>query len=239
MEAPMKATVYQKLLRHLALASISLSSGASTAAAALAEIPDDVASDLIDEIDDTDETSWGVHDRVGALMLLTHDPRAVVRARVARSARTLWDNAPDEALELVRQLLRDPSENVVQAASATLSELIERASPARRIEIVCDFTVSEETAERVAIGRALSRGTPVFVTDIAIAELSRDKNAEVRALALIAAERHFREAPGTYHALAMTASTDADATVRAAAHRLLRSPRSGAGARGTAGGGLT
>jgi hypothetical protein len=223
----MKATVYQKLLRHLALASISLSSGASTAAAALAEIPDDVASDLIDEIDDTDEAGWGLHDRIGALMLLTHDPRAVVRARVARSARTLWDTAPDDALALVRQLLRDPSSVVVQTARSTLGEIIERASPARRIEIVCDFTVSSEAAERVAIGCALSRNTPVFVTDIAISELSRDENAEVRALAILAAERHYREAPGTYHALAMTASTDADATVRAAAHRLLRSPRYG------------
>jgi hypothetical protein len=232
----MKATVYQKLLRHLALASISLSAGASTAAAALAEIPVDVASDLMDEIDDNDDNAgWALHDRIGALSLLTHDPRPIVRSRVARSLRTLWDKAPDESLELVRLLLRDPDADVARTASAALSELLERASPARRIEIVCDFTVSSETAERAAIGRALARGTPAFVTDMAISELSRDTNAEVRALALTAAERHYGEAPGTYRALAMAASSDIDATVRAAAHRLLRSPR----VRGASGGNST
>jgi len=235
MEASMKATVYQKLLRHLALASISLSSGAGVASAALGEIPVDVASDLIDEIDEDERAGWNVHDRVGALTLLTHDPRPVVRTRVARSARTLWDNAPDEALDLVRTLLRDPVPEVALAAGTALEHMIDRASPARRIEIVCDLTVSEEASDRLAIARALSRNTPLFVTDIAITELSRDTNPEVRALAITAAERHFREAPGAYRALALTAAADADAGVRAAARRLLGSRRGD----GAVGGGVT
>lgn len=235
METSMKATVYQKLLRHLALASISLTSGAGVASAALAEIPVEVASDLIDEIDEDEHAGWNVHDRVGALTLLSHDPRPVVRTRVARSARTLWDSAPDEALQLVRQLLRDPAPEVALAAGAALEHLIDRASPARRIEIVCDLTVSPEAAERLAIGRALSRPTPLFVTDIAITELSRDTNPEVRALALSAAERHFREAPGAYRAIALAAAADSDAAVRDAACRLLRFPRGD----GAAGSGVT
>ena len=221
----MKATVYQKLLRHLALASISLSSGAGVASAALGEIPVEVAGSLIDEIDEDDRTGWNIHDRIGALTLLTHDPRAVVRTRVARSAHTLWDSAPDEALQLVRQLLRDPEPEVALAAGTALEHLIDRASPARRIEIVCDLTVSTEASDRIAIARALSRPTPLFVTDIAITELSRDTNPEVRALALSAAERHFREAPGAYRAIALVAAADSDASVRAAARRLLGSRR--------------
>jgi hypothetical protein len=235
MEASMKATVYQKLLRHLALASISLTSGAGMASAALGEIPVDVASDLIDEIDENDRAGWNVHDRIGALTLLTHDPRPVVRARVARSARTLWDSAPDEALQLVRQLLQDPEPEVALAAGSALEHLIDRASPARRIEIVCDLTVSAEEPERIAIARALSRPTPLFVTDIAITELSRDTNPEVRALALSAAERHFREAPGEYRALGLVGAADSDAGVRAAARRLLGSRRGD----GAAGSGVT
>jgi HEAT repeat protein len=144
----------------------------------------------------------------------------------------LWDTAPDEALELVRQLLRDPAPEVALAAGTALEQIIDRASPARRIEIVCDLTVSMESAERVAVARALSRSTPLFVTDIAITELSRDTNAQVRALALSAAERHFREAPETYRALAVAAAADPDAAVRAAARRLLGSRR-GDGAAGT------
>ncbi len=207
----------QRLLRHLVALSIALGAGTASAAE-LAELPSEVLSDLVSEVEqsDTDETT-----KLGVLKLLARDTRGDVRARVAEAAACLWPESREAALELLRKLAHDSSMKVRVAAANGLTRVLYLASPSERVEVVCDFAVAEAPAERLAMARALSSRVPVLVADLALQELATDTVPEIRAAALRAAQQRLEEGPATYRRLAEERITDSDRNVRRAARRLL------------------
>jgi hypothetical protein len=207
----------QRLFRHLVALSIALGTGAASAAE-LDELPGDVLSDLVSEVEqaDTDQRS-----KLGVLTLLAGDTRGDVRARVAEAAACLWPESKEDALELVRSLAHDKQPKVRAAAANGLMRLLYLASPAERVELVCTWTVAESVAERLTMARALSSKVPVLVTDLALDQLSNDLDPEVRAAAMRAALLRFDEDPLTYRRLAEERLADPDRNARRAARRLL------------------
>jgi hypothetical protein len=153
--------------------------------------------------------------RTTPLRALATADRAAISARQTVAA--LWPNASEA---FVKFLARDESGTVRIGAAAALGRILELASPAERIEIVCRWTVSGETCERLAVARALGLPTPVFVADLAITELARDPSAEVRAALVPAVRNHFHEDPESFARVAAQLSADPDDAVRKAAHAL-------------------
>jgi hypothetical protein len=82
---------------------------------------------------------------------------------------------------------------------------------------------SEESAERLALARALCASTPVLIGDLAIDQLSRDPQPAVRRWAMMAARNHLGDNPVLYTTLAHELLEDPDAEVRATAQRILES----------------
>lgn len=176
-------------------------------------MPDDLVIDGSD----------GDPEDLGALLhRLRRDPRLQVRAHVAELAGTRWRRLPLAAAnEVLSALCNDPSARVRAAVGRGLAQVIERASPPDRIELISAWTTSQDPHRRTAIARALSAPTPMFVTDLAIEQLAADPVAEVRVAALEAAAAHFAQAPAVYAAIAQACSEDDDPGVRYAARRLL------------------
>jgi hypothetical protein len=207
----------QRLLGHLVALSIAFGAGTASAAE-LDALPSEVISDLVAEVEQSD-TDRGT--KLGVLRLLARDSRADVRVRVAEAAACLWHESKEEALDLVRLLAHDGSPKVAAAAANGLTRMLYLASPAERIELVCNFAIADAPAERLAMARALSSRVPVLVADLALQQLSSDAEPEIRATALRSAQQRMKEDPATYRRMAEERITDSDRTVRRAARRLL------------------
>lgn len=206
------------LFRHLVALSITLGAGSASAATELEELPAEVLSDVVAEVEQSDADTAT---KLGVLRLLARDARDSVRARVAEAASCLWSGGKHEALELLRSLAGDRAAKVQAAVANGLTRILYVASPAERVELVCNWTVAERDAERLAIARALSSSVPVLVADLAIRELAADTGPEIRAAAIRAALQRFAEDPAGYRALAEERIADPDRGVRRAARRLL------------------
>lgn len=202
------------------MTALSLVLTAGTAGAtALRDLPTEVLCDLIEEAEAGEP---GHPQRSRVLSLLTEDQRVAVRAQVAEAMGSLWpEAAPEVTLEL-RRLSRDESDSVRVSAAVGLARAIERATAPERIDLVCTWALSENPDERLALARALTWSTPVFVADLVLEQLAQDQTPAVRAAALAAVARHFHEDSSTYARIALQCSDDSDPSVQQLARALLK-----------------
>lgn len=160
-------------------------------------------------------------DCLTALRVLAQSERPRVRALVAEAVGVIAVPNIDHALKILRDLTHDSSGEVREAAGRGLTRRLERASPAERIEIACDWALSPKVNERAAIASAIAGPMPLLVTDMLVEQLARDDSAEVRTLALRAAASHANDAPDVYKRIARECLADRSAAVRREAETLL------------------
>jgi HEAT repeat protein len=205
------------------MTALSLVLTAGTAgAASLRDLPTEVLCDLID---DSDAAETEHPDRERVLSLLTDDQRATLRAQVAAAMGSLWPNAGPDAADELRRLARDTSDNVRVSAAVGLARAIERASAPERIDLVCTWALSPEKDERLALARALTWSTPVFVADLVLEQLAADDSVAVRAAALAAVAKHFHEDSSAYVRIVSKCIEDSDANVQRLARALFKRAR--------------
>lgn len=205
------------------LTALSFVLTAGTAGAApLRDMPTEVLCDLID---DAELSEPHAHARARLLSVLTTDQRATVRAEVAAAMGSLWPNPGAEAAEELRRLARDVSDNVRVSAAVGLARAIERASAPERIDLVCTWALSPDRDERLALARALTWSTPVFVADLVLEQLAEDESTAVRAAALAAVAKHFHEDSTAYVRIVSKCVNDADVNVQRLARALFRRAR--------------
>lgn len=205
--------------------ALSLVLTAGTAgAASLRDLPTEVLCDLIDDAQAND-INYPASQRVRVLSLLTADQRDQVRAEVAQAMGSLWPGASGEASDELRRLARDNSDTVRVSAAVGLARAIERASAPERIDLVCTWALSPETDERLALARALTWSTPVFVADLVLEQLAADESRAVRAAALAAVAKHFHEDSSAYVRIVSKCVDDADDNVKRLARALLQRAR--------------
>jgi HEAT repeat protein len=205
------------------MTALSLVLTAGTAgAASLRDLPTEVLCDLIDD-SEVAETEHPLRARV--LSLLTEDQRATVRAQVAAAMGSLWPNAGPDAADELRRLARDTSDNVRVSAAVGLARAIERASAPERIDLVCTWALSPEKDERLALARALTWSTPVFVADLVLEQLAADDTVAVRAAALAAVAKHFHEDSSAYVRIVSKCIEDSDPNVQRLARALFKRAR--------------
>jgi hypothetical protein len=203
--------IQRRLLTRLA-AAVTLALGTGTAGSALAALPDEVLAEWVEaELENEPETP---------LRAVSNADRAATRAQAIVTS--LWARQKDDGEALLRELARSASGAVRIGAAAALGKIIELASPIERIELVCRWTVSEDAFERTAIARALGLSTPVFVADLAIAELAKDAVPEVRAAVIRAIKNHHHEDEAVFGRVAADLARDPELSVRRAAAELLR-----------------
>jgi len=157
--------------------------------------------------------------------LLTEDRRAVVCAQAAATMGSLWPSASAEAAEELRRLARDVSDHVRVNAAVGLARAIERASAPERIDLVCTWALSPDKDERLALARALTWSTPVFVADLVLEQLADDEHTAVRAAALAAVAKHFHENSSAYVRIVSKCIDDPDPTVQKLARALFKRAR--------------
>lgn len=201
--------------------SLVLTAG-SAGAASLRDLPTEVLCDLID---DAEAAEPGHPQRARVLSLLTEDQRVVVRSQVAEAMGSLWPDAEAEAADELRKLARDESENVRLSAAVGLARAVERATAPERIDLVCTWALSEHPDDRLALARALTWTTPVFVADLVLEQLACDESALVRAAALAAVARHFHEDSSAYARIVTQCEADPDRNVQRLAQALLKRAR--------------
>lgn len=214
----MKKALEQGVLKYLAGVALAFTAGTADPAPELLKVP---ASLLTEVVEDVEESDWQPEARRRMLDLLVHDPRPAVRVRVCEALAGLWGESPDQVTELLRTLSHDGSAIVQAAAARGFGDVLARASALERIELVAEWTLSEEPAERQTLARALSATTPVLIGDLAIDQLTIDRDPAVRRWALVAAESHMRENPDFYLGLAIDLLDDPDPEVREEARRIL------------------
>ena len=204
--------------------ALSLVLTAGTAgAASLRELSTEVLCDLID---DAEATEAGYPERPRALSSLsTEEQRAMARAEVAAAMGNLWPGAGTDAADELRRLARDKSDSVRVSAAVGLARAIERASAPERIDLVCTWALSPDTDERLALARALTWSTPVFVADLVLEQLAADESRAVRAAALAAVAKHFHEDSSAYVRVVSKCIDDADENVKRLARALLQRAR--------------
>jgi HEAT repeat protein len=204
------------------MAALSLVLTAGTAgAASLRDLPTEVLCDLIDEAEATETEP----ERARVLSLLTKDERAAVRAQVAAVMGNLWPNAGPDVSDELRRLARDASDNVRVSAAVGLARAIERASAPERIDLVCTWALSEDRDERLALARALTWSTPVFVADLVLEQLAADDSTAVRAASLAAVAKHFHEDSSAYVRIVSKCLEDPDPNVQKLARALFKRAR--------------
>jgi hypothetical protein len=216
----MALTRPQAMARTTAL-SLVLTAG-TAGAASLRDLPTEVLCDLID---DAEATEAGYPQRARVLGLLADDQRAAVRAEVAAAMGNLWPGASADAGDELRRLARDTSDSVRVSAAVGLARAIERASAPERIDLVCTWALSPDTDERLALARALTWSTPVFVADLVLEQLAADESKAVRAAALAAVAKHFHEDSSAYVRVVSKCIDDPDDTVKRLARALLQRAR--------------
>jgi len=136
-----------------------------------------------------------------------------------------WPDAPSEAGDELRRLARDTSDHVRVTAAVGLARAIERASAPARIDLVCTWALSEDRDERLALARALTWSTPVFVADLVLEQLAADSSTVVRAAALAAVAKHFHEDSSTYVRIVSKCLEDSDRNVQKLARALFKRAR--------------
>jgi HEAT repeat protein len=204
------------------LTALSLVLTAGTAgAASLRDMPTEVLCDLIDDT----EVSEPSPSRERLPLALTADQRATVRAEVAAAMGNLWPSPSADAGEELRRLARDVSDNVRVSAAVGLARAIERASAPERIDLVCTWALSPNRDERLALARALTWSTPVFVADLVLEQLAADESTAVRAAALAAVAKHFHEDSSAYVRIVSKCVDDADVNVQRLARALFQRAR--------------
>jgi hypothetical protein len=215
--------VHTRRLRAARLTALSLILTAGTAgAASLGELPTEVLCDLID---DADGIELETPQRVRALSVLGTDERASVRSARAASMGSQWPGAGTGAADELRRLARDVSDNVRVSAAVGLARAIERASAPERIDLVCTWALSADKDERLALARALTWSTPVFVADLVLEQLAADDHTAVRAAALAAVAKHFHEDSSAYVRIVSKCIDDPDRNVQRLARALFRRAR--------------
>jgi HEAT repeat protein len=214
-------TARPRTVARMTALSLVLTAG-TAGAASLRDLPTEVLCDLIIDAE-APETEHPERARV--LSLLTEDDRATVRAQVAAAMGSLWPDAGAEATDELRRLARDTSDNVRVSAAVGLARAIERASAPERIDLVCTWAVSEHRDERLALARALTWSTPVFVADLVLEQLAADDSTAVRAAALAAVAKHFHEDSSVYVRIVSQCLDDADVNVQKLARALFKRAR--------------
>jgi HEAT repeat protein len=210
-----------RVLARLTALSLVLTAGPA-GAASLRDLPTEVLCDLIDNAE-ISEPSDPMRARV--LALFTNHQRASVRAQVAEAMGSLWPAAGAEAADELRRLARDVSDNVRVSAAVGLARAIERASAPERIDLVCTWALSPDTDERLALARALTWSTPVFVADLVLEQLAEDESTPVRAAALAAVAKHFHEDSSAYVRIVGKCIDDPDPKVQRLARALFQRAR--------------
>jgi HEAT repeat protein len=200
----MMAGVRRRAAAPLTAVSLILATASSAGAASLFDSPTEVPCDLIDDAE---------------------DDIATVRARTAEAMGSMWPEASPSAADELRRLARDSSDNVRLSAAVGLARAIERASAPERIDLVCTWALSEDVDERLALARALTWSTPVFVADLVLEQLALDESPKVRAAALAAVARHFHENSSAYVRIASQCTEDHDPSVRQLARALMKRAR--------------
>jgi hypothetical protein len=180
---------------------------------------------LCDLIDDTDGAEASQLLRGCTLSDLAADDRVAVRAQAAAAMGNLWPNASSEASDQLRTLARDVSDNVRVSAAVGLARAIERASAPERIDLVCTWALSSSQDERLALARALTWSTPVFVADLVLEQLAEDESSAVRAAALAAVAKHFHEDSSAYVNIVSKCLDDPDPSVQRLARALFSRAR--------------
>ena len=215
------ANTKPRVMAQLTALSLALTAG-TAGAASLRDLPAEVLCDLIDDVELTEPTGPA---RARMLSALTTDQRATVRAEVAAAMGSLWPHPSAEAAEELRRLARDVSDNVRVSAAVGLARAIERASAPERIDLVCTWALSPDRDERLALARALTWSTPVFVADLVLEQLAEDESPAVRAAALAAVAKHFHEDSSAYVRVVSKCVDDADANVQRLARALFQRAR--------------
>jgi len=208
---------------HAVARSTALSLVLTAGTAGAASIREPSTEVLCDQIDDAEASESGHSDRGQAPA--QQDPPATARAEVAAAMGNLWPGAGTDAADELRRLARDNSDSVRVSAAVGLARAIERASAPELIDLVCTWALSPETAERLALARALTWSTPVFVADLVLEQLAADESRAVRAAALVAVAKHFHEDSSAYVRVVSKCVDDADENVKRLARALLQRAR--------------
>lgn len=216
----MQSHLRHRAFKYLAALAIAASCGALRARPRLLELPETLVYEMVDAVV-SDEPDWSKDDRRRVLTLLSNDPRAAVRARVAQAAVDLATDWQSDAQRLLSKLSTDSSGLVRAAATCGLEELLQRSTPIERVELVCQWAGAPHAAEREAIARALCSKVSTLVTDLVLQQLSSDDTAAVRTAAVRAARSHFEENPRVYRELLEERASDSSRRVRRAARRVL------------------
>jgi len=205
----------QRVLTQLSAIAIAAGTGLFEPAASLLTIPESVIIDLVEDSEDDPAT------KRRTLALLAMDARTAVRERVAQAVRTLAERLPGDAEELLRGLSHDVSSRVRAEVGRSLASMLAAAPPLDRPAIVGRWTLATRASERAAIARALQSRTPVFVSDLALEELSTDPDPSVRVASARAMARRIHEAPDAYARTLSRLADDIDPRVERTARRLL------------------
>jgi hypothetical protein len=203
------------------MTALSLVLTAGTAAAG-PQLYDSSTEVLCEQIDDA-ETAEPSAEREHAFGVLGDNTAA--RARFAEALGNMWPEPSPEAAAELRRLARDASDHVRISAAVGLARAIERANAPERIDLVCTWAVSDDVDERLALARALTWSTPVFVADLVLEQLAGDVSAAVRAAALAAVARHFHENSAAYASIVSQCTEDRDGNVQKLARALMKRAR--------------
>lgn len=207
-------------VRHRAAVPMTALSLILTAATAGAASPRDLPTEVLWDLSDDAETA-DANDAQGRSLPPPNDS-AALRAELAAAMGNSWPEPAPGAAEELRRLARDTSDNVRVSAAVGLARAIERASAPERIDLVCTWAVSEDVDERLALARALTWSTPVFVADLVLEQLASDSSAAVRGASLAAVARHFHEDSSAYANIVSKCLDDADGNVQKLARALMK-----------------
>lgn len=210
--------MYQKLLSYLAALGIAL--GGSQAAAIpayLEEIPDDLLSDLVDDMDPDELADL---DRVRLSEVLSQDTRSKVRKLAIQLLQDVKDPAVrPHTEELLKSLARDDSSSVRAEAVFALSSLMENMGPLECNSLVCNWATSESTDHRHAVASALSflrQAQPgaQMCMEFALEHLAADHAWRVRAAVAKAALNRMDDNRDFYTAILLQLEQDQARSVR-------------------------
>jgi HEAT repeat protein len=213
----MLSFVRQNLWKHLAALSVAAGFGVTDVADELQQIPAELVADLAA---DTELETWNSDERGRVLTLLAQDPRPSVRGAVAHAVADLEGAPTWESSSLLRRLAADRSDEVQRAAASALSRALGRAPVAVRLQAVCEWALSPDATDRVAVARALTRSVPILATDTVLAHLARDPVARVRHAALQATATRLWYNSAAVADIAAFALNDQDPRVRRLARGL-------------------
>ena len=197
--------------------SLVLTAATAGAASLRSDLPTEVPCELKGDAEPAEQDP--------ELVLHSDDRSAQRRAETAEAMANMWPDASREAADELRRLARDASDNVRISAAVGLARAIERANAPERIDLVCTWALSEDVDERLALARALTWSTPVFVADLVLEQLACDPSAAVRGAALAAVARHFHENSSAYVHVVSQCTEDVDGNVQKLARALMKRAR--------------